>query len=161
MGSSLKGTKGGQHKLARHSRYFSQGREFCLPCKVSAYSHKGPPPSLTSSKSGQNQSHLSRPSHFLPLASLCHKSHGTKATFNLSMSDFFSLQFSCYFLTKWNEMVGSHLLTVSRSVADNEQTDPQQKCMLETAHLARSLSAGSRPHNVPPGLLDDKLSIIK
>lgn len=58
IGSSWKGTKGGKYKLARHSRYFSQGKEFCLPCKVFAYSHKWLTLSLTSSKNGQNQNHL-------------------------------------------------------------------------------------------------------
>lgn len=58
-------------------------------------------------------------------------------------------------------MVGSHPIMVSRSVTDGEQTDPRQKCMLETLHLAKSLSASPCPLDVSPGLLDDKLSIIK
>lgn len=74
------------------------------------------------------------------------------------MSDFFPLQLSCYFLTMWNEMVGSHPVTVSRSVTVGEQTDPRQKCMLETVRLAKPLSASPRPLHVSPGLLDDKLN---
>lgn len=58
-------------------------------------------------------------------------------------------------------MVGSHPVMVSRSVTVSEQTDPRHKCMLETVHLAKSPSVSPRPLSVSPGLLDDKLSIIK
>lgn len=58
-------------------------------------------------------------------------------------------------------MVSSHPIMVSRSVTVSEQTDPQHKCMLETVHLAKSLFVSPCLLRVSPGLLEDKLSIIK
>jgi hypothetical protein len=129
----------------------------------------------TCSKSAHNQSHLSRPSHFLPLVSLCHKSHGTKATFHLLMSDSTppppTVKVVIFQQSKMRWWVKTHH-GFSRAVTDSEQLTPRKKsvcvcvcvyicvCVFGTVRLAKCISVSSLPFNVSPGLLGNKLSII-
>lgn len=115
-------------------------------------------------KSGNNQRHLSRSSGFLPLVSLCHKSHAAKATFHLSVLDFFSNSVAnCHYisvlLTKENEVVAPLPSGLILSCDWWWKVSPQQKGMFGAviAHRVPSLGTNFYSH-ATAGLALDKLT---
>lgn len=159
--------KGDIYKLARKATYSFKDKDLPFPVRFLFTAIHGLSCSVPSrgahNKSGNNQRHLPRSAGFLPLVSLCHKSHAAKATFRLSESDFFSNSVvNCHYisvlLTKENEVVAPLPSGLILS-CDWWKVNPQQKGMFGAVITHRVPSLGTNFYShATAGLALDKLT---